>query len=103
MLYKFAEIEIKIEIIIKNIIHTKKLPDNIINIIMEYSNFRYIDIFNSKYYSNKIDYNIQYIKPFGLQLKEDDNTMEYYSNPIFYCIKCLAKYNYYCIKYNKLN
>ena len=93
---------IDIKIIIKNIIHTKKLPDKITSIIMEYSNFRYIDILNKKYYSNKINYDIQYIKPFGLQLKNDDNSMEYYSSPIFYCLGCLKKYNYYCIKYNKL-
>ena len=92
-----------IKIIIKKILCIKKITDKITGIIMKYLNFRYIDTLNSKYYSNKIDYNIQYIKPFGLQLKEDDNSMEYYSTPIFYCLECLPKYNYYCLKYNKLN
>ena len=92
---------IDIKTITKKIFH-KKLPERIQNIILEYLNFQYIDILNNEYYSSKIDYNIQYINPFGLQINGDNGRFEYYSTPIFYCLKCLKKYQYYCLKNNKL-
>ena len=94
---------IDIKIIISKIIQKKKLPPIINIIVLKYLNFRYIDILNKSYYSNKINYNVQYINPFGLQLKNDDGKLEYYSNPVFCCIECLKKYNYYSIEYNKLD
>lgn len=80
-------------------------PIDILNNIKKYlpGNILYYSIHDNKnYYITNFPNDILYIKPFGLQLKNDDNSKEFYSTPIFYCIKCSEKYNYFCLNRLKL-
>ena len=79
---------------INKIFHKTKLPINLKSTIHNYLHFRYMDKLKNQYF-NKLNFDIQYISPYGLQIKQDDNSDEYYSKPVFYCISCLKKYNYY--------
>lgn len=80
-------------------------PTDILNHIKKYfpGTILYHSIQDNKnYYSKKIPNDIVYIKPFGLQIKNDDNSNEFYSTPIFYCLNCIKKYNYFCLYSNML-
>ena len=88
---------------LNRIIKKKKIPSDIGIRIEEYMSEKYLYTrYNKKYNFSKFNYDIQYITPFGLQLKADDLSNEFYSNPIFYCSNCLQKYDYYCLFSNKL-
>lgn len=88
---------------LNKIMKQKKISSGISIRIKEYISEKYLYTRNNKKYNfNKFNYDIQYISPFGLQLKGDDSTNEFYSNPIFYCNNCLQKYDYYCLFSNKL-
>lgn len=104
--YKLFRYIINIKFYINKIIEFNKLPLDISDIIIKYIPFNY------QYYSiscdktilfNKITNELQYIEPYGLQIKSDINKNEFYSIPIFFCITCLANYNYFDLVLNKLN
>ena len=80
-------------------------PSDILNIIKNNlpGNILYYSIQDNKnYYIKKFPNDILYIKPFGLQIKNDDNSNEFHSTPIFYCVNCIKKYNYFCLHKKKL-
>ena len=80
-------------------------PSDILNNIKKYlpSTILYYSVTDNKnVYITNLPNDILYIKPFGLQLKNDDNSNEFYSTPIFYCINCTKKYNYFCLYRKKL-
>ena len=93
---------INIDSYLKQLYH---FPSSILDNIKKYlpSNILYYSIQDNKnYYINDFPNDILYIKPFGLQLLHDDNSNDFYSTPIFYCVKCAKKYNYYCLHRKKL-
>ena len=81
------------------------LPIDLANNINKYlpGNILYYSIIDKKiYYFKDFPNEIIYIKPYGLQVKNDNNSNEFHTTPIFYCSKCVKKYDYFCLKYKKL-
>ena len=103
--YKIFRYIIDIKLYINKIIKYNKLPLDIIDLIMKYIpyNYQYYSISSEKtILLNKIGNELQYIEPYGLQIKSDTNKNEFYSMPIFFCNRCLDNYNYFDFVLNEV-
>jgi len=103
--YKIFRYIIDIKLYINKIIKYNKLPLDILDLIIKYIpyNYQYYSISSEKtILLNKIGNELQYIEPYGLQIKSDTNKNEFYSMPIFFCNRCLDNYNYFDFVLNEV-
>ena len=67
-----------------------------------YNYLYYSIIYDKTIFIDKISNELQYIEPYGLQIKSDININEFYSTPLFICNECIKKYNYFDFLLNNL-